>query len=56
MIGHFGIVQEEENRDEAEKTSLPFPFYKERKMQICPRSLVFVLLFLHNPKVTHGQV
>lgn len=51
--GHFRIVEEQKNRDQAERTSLKFPFYKQRNMQICPLNLDFVLLFLHNSEVAY---
>ena len=51
-IGHFRTVYEQKNGDEkAERNSLKFPLYKQRKMQICPLNLDFVLLFLQNSKV-----
>ena len=53
-VGHFRIVEEQKNRDQAERTSLQFPFYKQRKMQICPLNLDFVLMFLHNSKVAYS--
>ena len=43
----------QKNRVEAERTSLQFPFYKHRKMQICHLNLNFVLLFSHNSKVAY---
>ena len=51
---HFRIVEEQKNRDQAERTSLQFPFYKQRNMQICPLNLDFALLFLHNSKVAYS--
>ena len=53
VIGHFRILQKEKNRVEAERTSLQFPLYKQRKIQICTLILDFVLLFLHNSKVAY---
>ena len=44
-IGHFRIVQKQKNRVEAERISLQFSLYKQRKMQICPLNVDFVLLF-----------
>ena len=55
-ISHFRIVQKLKNRVEAERTSLQFPLYKQRKMQICPLNFDFVLLFLHNSKVTYWRI
>ena len=51
-IGHFRTVYAQKNGDEkAERNSLKFPLYKQRKVQICPLDLDFIFWFLHNSKV-----
>ena len=50
------IVQEQKNRDKADKINFQLPLYKKRKTQICPLNLDFVLLFLHNSKVAHSKI
>ena len=42
--GHFRIMLEQKNKEEAKGTNLHFPLYKQRKMSTCPLSLIFVLL------------
>ena len=49
-IGHFRIVQEQKKRLEAERLQFFF-LYKQRKMQICPLNLNFVL-----SKVAYWQI
>jgi len=42
----------ENNMGEAERTSLQFPLYKQRKMEICPLDLNFVLAELETGLLT----
>ena len=58
-IGHFRIVQKQKDKGEAERTSLRFPFKKQRKMQNFPLNVTLFFcsyIFRKWPigELTHG--
>jgi len=55
-IDYSRIVEGRGHGVETERTSLQFPLYQQRKMQISHLGLDFVLLFLHYSKVSYRRI